>query len=61
MPAVPFGGLNWQLRQDSNRSQMHRRRIFRNLLAEAYWGFGRSASLFRMNRFHGVAHQITIS
>jgi hypothetical protein len=29
MPVAPFGGLNWQLRQGSNRSQIHRRKIFR--------------------------------
>src|SRR5436309_9352373 len=49
-PVAPFGGLNWQLQQDSNRAQMLRRKIFRNLLAEACWGFGyRSASLLAQN------------
>src|SRR5438128_5190485 len=28
-PVAPFGGLNWQLQQDSNRAQMLRRKIFR--------------------------------
>lgn len=28
MPVARFGGLNWQLRQASNRSQIHRRKIF---------------------------------
>jgi hypothetical protein len=32
MLAAPFGGLNWQLRQDSDRSQMHRRKISENFL-----------------------------
>src|SRR2546426_3567901 len=59
-PVAPFGGLNWQLQQDSNRAQMLRRKIFRNLLAEACWGFGyRSASLLRMNRFPGVDRKST--
>ena len=31
MTAARFGGLNWQLRQDSNRSQMRRRKSFRKL------------------------------
>src|SRR5437667_5567277 len=39
-PVAPFGGLNWQLQQDSNRSRRHRQRSSRNLLAEACWGFG---------------------
>src|SRR5439155_23687673 len=34
-PVAPFGGLNWQLQQDSNRAQMLRLKIFRNLQAEA--------------------------
>ena len=29
MPVAPFGGLNWQLQQGSNRSQIHRRKNFR--------------------------------
>ena len=29
MPVAPFGGLNWQLQQGSNRSQIHQRKIFR--------------------------------
>ena len=49
MPAVPFGGLNWQLRQDSDRSQMHRREIFRNLRAEACWGIRLSVAVLAQN------------
>src|SRR5207253_10971097 len=61
-PAVPCGELNWQLRQDSNRSRLHRRRSSRNLLAEACWGFGyRSASSLKMNRFLSVAPLIITS
>ena len=32
MPADPFGGLNWRLRQDSNRSQKPRRKSSENFL-----------------------------
>jgi len=49
MPAVPCGELNWQLRQDSNRSQIRRRKIFRNPLAQACWIL--SASLLRNESF----------
>jgi hypothetical protein len=36
MLAVRSGGLNWQLRQDSNRSHIHRRKLSRQLLTGPY-------------------------
>ena len=64
MPAVPCGELNWQLRQDSNGPQMHRRRSAEdsseNVLLKGVLGLDR-LPLFRMNRFSGVAHPINIS
>jgi hypothetical protein len=60
MPAAPFGGLNWQLRQDSDSFSDAQTTDFRRLPTHRCSRFGcRPAPLFRINRFPGMGFIIS--